>query len=69
MIKSFEEYQKTREYSERLQVILLDLHHTHTPGQYESMSKGFLKELAKAQREITLYLAIPKPADQRKDAA
>ena len=69
MIKSFEEYQKTREYSERLQVILLALRHTHTPGEYTHMSKGFLTELAKAQREITLYLAIPESAEHRKDAA
>ena len=59
MISNDQEYAATREYAERLERILLELRKTHTGSQYEGMSKGFLKELAKAQREITLYLAVP----------
>lgn len=63
MITTHEEYQRTRDYVERLQNTLLDLRHTHTASQYASMSKAFLKELAKAHREIMVYLATPAPAD------
>lgn len=59
MIRSYEEYQATRDYAERLQKILLDLRKTHSASQFESLSKGYIKELTKAQREITLYLATP----------
>jgi hypothetical protein len=63
MITSQEEFQKTRDYVERLQQTLLDLRRTHSASQYTSMSKAFLKELVKAQREITIYLATPELAD------
>jgi len=69
MMKTFEEYQRTHAYVERLQQTLLDLGRTHTESQYTSMSKGFIKELSKAQREIMIYLATPLSADQQKDAA
>jgi hypothetical protein len=59
MITTQEEFERTREYVNRLQTTLLDLRRTHSSSQYASMSKGFLKELAKAQREMTIYLATP----------
>jgi hypothetical protein len=58
MIRTDAEFQTTREYVDRLQRILLELRRTHTPRQYESMSKAYLRELAKAQRELTLYLSL-----------
>ena len=62
MITTQEEFERTREYVDRLQKTLLDLRHTHSSSQYASMSKAFLKELAKAQRDITIYLATPVTA-------
>ncbi len=59
MISSVEEYQKTKEYSDRLQQILLGLRSAHSAQEYERMSKAYLKELTKAQRQIALYLAAP----------
>jgi len=64
MINTPEEFERTRDYVNRLQTTLLDLRRTHSSSQYASMSKAFLKELAKAQREITLYLATPVTAEQ-----
>lgn len=65
MIVTLEEYENTRAYEERLQQILLELRRTHTSSQYESLSRGYLKELARAQRAITLYLATPAEAGQQ----
>jgi len=62
MISSMEDYQKTKEYSDRLQQILLGLRAAHSVQEYESMSRTYLKELTKTQREIALYLAIPQTA-------
>ncbi len=59
MIQSPEEYQRTRQYVERLQDILLSLRQSHETAQYEALSRGYLTELARAQREITAYLAVP----------
>ena len=56
MISSMEEYQRTKEYTNRLQQILLGLRAIHAPHEYETMSKAYLKELTKAQREIIIYL-------------
>ncbi len=64
MISSREEYQKTKEYTDRLQQILLGLRDVHSARDYETMSKAYLKELTKAQREIAVYLAIPMPTPQ-----
>lgn len=60
MISSEEDYKRTHEYTERLQSILLELRRVHTGSQFESMSRSFLKELTKAQREISVYLATPE---------
>ena len=54
MISSMEDYQKTKEYTDRLQQILLGLRASHSPQEYESMSRAYLKELTKAQREIAV---------------
>jgi hypothetical protein len=59
MITNEQEYLATREYADRVERILLELRKTHTGSQYEGMSKGFLKELARARRDITMYLALP----------
>jgi len=59
MIASLEEYQRTKEYTDRLQQILLGLRATHSAPEYETMSKAYLKELTKAQREIAIFLAVP----------
>ena len=56
MISSMEEYQRTKEYTDRLQQILLGLRAAHSAQEYETMSKAYLKELTKAQQEITSYL-------------
>jgi hypothetical protein len=63
MISSMEEYQRTKEYTDRLQQILLGLRAAHAPHEYETMSKADLKELAKAQREIAVFLAVSTPTD------
>ena len=65
MIRSEAEYQRTREYVDKLQQILLGLRRTHTPSQFEAMSRAYVTELAKAQREITLYLAMPDVPEQK----
>ena len=59
MISSMEEYQRTKEYTDRLQQILLGLRAAHSACEYETMSKAYLKELTKAQRAIAVYLAVP----------
>lgn len=59
MISSMEEYQKTKEYTDRLQQILPGLRAAHS--ERETMSKAYLKELTKAHREIAVYLAVPIP--------
>jgi len=59
MISSVEEYQKTKEYSDRLQQILLGLRSAHSAQEYEQMSRAYLKELTKAQRQIAIFLAVP----------
>ena len=59
MISSMEEYQKAKEYTDRIQQILLGLRAAHSAQEYESMSRAYLKELTKAQREIAVYLAVP----------
>jgi len=61
MISSMEEYQRTKEYTDCLQQILLGLRAIHSAQEYETMSKGYLKELTKAQREIAVFLAVPRP--------
>ena len=62
MISSTEDYQKTKEYTDRLQQILLSLRAAHSAQEYETMSRAYLRELTKAQREIAVYLAVPAPA-------
>lgn len=62
MIASKEEFDKTQEYAQRLQTILLSLRAAHSPQEYEAMSRAYLKELTQAQREIALYLAVPEKA-------
>ena len=62
MISSMEDYKKTKEYTDRLQQILLGLRASHSPQEYETMSRAYLKELTKAQREIAVYLAVPQQA-------
>jgi len=62
MIVSMEDYRKTKEYTDRLQQILLSLRAAHSPQEYEGMSRPYLKELTKAQREIAVYLAVPQQA-------
>lgn len=59
MISSVEDYQKTKEYADRLQQILLGLRSVHSAREYEQMSRAYLKELTKAQRQIAIYLAVP----------
>jgi len=59
MISSMEEYQRTKEYTDRLQQILLGLRDVHSAQEYETMSKAYLKELTRAQREIAIYLTVP----------
>lgn len=60
MIASEDDYNRTREYVDRLQKILLELRRTHSASQFQSMSRSFLKELTTAQREINIYLATPE---------
>jgi hypothetical protein len=64
MISSVEEYKKTKDYTDRLQQILLGLRAAHSAHEYENMSKAYLKELTKAQREIAVYLAVPIASGQ-----
>ena len=59
MISTREEYRNTKEYTDRIQQILLGLRAAHSAQEYESMSKAYLKELTRAQREIAVYLTIP----------
>ncbi len=59
MISSMEEYQRTKEYTDRLQQILLGLRAAHSAPEYETMSRAYLKELTRAQRETAVYLAVP----------
>ncbi|MGI4787943.1 MAG: hypothetical protein ACRYFS_03730 [Janthinobacterium lividum] len=59
MISSMEEYKKVKEYTDRIQQILLGLRAAHSAQEYESMSKAYLKELTTAQREIAIFLAVP----------
>jgi len=56
------EYQKAKEYTDRLEQILLSLRSSHSAQEYEQMSKAYLKELTKAQRQIAMYLAVPASA-------
>lgn len=60
MIASEDDYNRTREYVDRLQKILLELRRTHSASQFQGMSRSFLKELTTAQREINIYLATPE---------
>jgi|GEM_PF-1490044 len=62
MISSIEDYKRTKDYTDRLQQILLGLRAAHSTQEYESMSRAYLKELTKAQREIAVYLAVPQNA-------
>ena len=59
MISSVEEYHRTKEYTDRLQQILLGLRSAHSTQEYEQVSRAYLKELTKAQRQIVMYLAVP----------
>lgn len=61
MIQTDAEYEATRQYADRLQQILRALRQAHAPDEYQAMSKAYLKELARAQREITVYLSLPAP--------
>lgn len=58
-IRTAEEYERTLGYIAGLQRLLLEMRETHTAEQYQHMSGSYLKELAKAQREVTFYLAMP----------
>ena len=62
MIASMEDYQKTKEYTDRLQQILLGLRAAYSMQECESMSRAYLKELTRAQREIAVYFAVPPQA-------
>lgn len=64
MISSMEDYQRTKEYADRLQQILLGLRDVHSAQEYETISRAYLKELTKAQREIAVFLAVPLPTTQ-----
>jgi hypothetical protein len=64
MIQTAEEYERALEYIAGLQRLLLEMRETHTTEQYQHMSGSYLKELAKAQREVTFYLAMPAVAGQ-----
>lgn len=64
MISSAENFERTRQYVDRLQTILVSLRASHTPGDYQWMSKPYLKELIKAQRAISVYLATPEVAGE-----
>ena len=64
MIASQDEYERTREYAEHLQRILVELRAAHSAHDYAWMSKAYLKELTKAQREIAMYLALPEVSDK-----
>ena len=59
MFSSAEKYQKTKEYTDRLQQILLGLRSAHSPQEYEQMSKAHLKAPTKAQRRIAIHSAVP----------
>ena len=61
MISSMEEYQRTKEYTDRLQQILLGFRAVHSAHEYGTMRRACLKELTKAQREIAVFLAVPRP--------
>ncbi len=65
MISTLDDYNRTREYTDRLQQILLSLRAAHYAREYEWMSKAYLQELTKAQREIAIYLAVPLDANQK----
>ena len=65
MIQSDAEYTAAVEYVNRLQQILFELRRTHTPTQFDGMSKAYLKELTRAQREIARFLATPEMTESR----
>lgn len=68
MIQTDAEFEGTRQYVERLQTLLLELRRSHSDGEYEVVSKAYLHELTKAQREIARYLAAPRPAPASDEA-
>ena len=57
MIETEAQYRRTRQFVDRLQDILLNARTTSSPEDYALMSRSLLKDLAKAQREIAMYLA------------
>lgn len=65
MIRTQEEYERTLDYIAGLQRLLMEMRRTHTPEQYQHMSRNYIKELAKTQREITFYLALPVVPEQK----
>ena len=67
MIQTETEFENTRQYVERLQTILLELRRSHSAGEYEVMSKAYLQELTRAQREIARFLALPRRASASGD--
>lgn len=58
MTSSVEGYQKTKEYSDRLQQLLLGLRSAHSAQEYGQKSKAYLKELKKTQRQLAIFLAV-----------
>jgi len=59
MIKTEEEYRRTKEYVDRLEAILLEARRNTAATEYELMSRSFVRSIAKAQRDMTMYLAGP----------
>jgi hypothetical protein len=58
MIRNQQEYEKARHYADRLQMILLGLRQHHSESEYAAMSKAYVKELARTQREIVRFFAV-----------
>jgi hypothetical protein len=59
MIRTEEEYKRTKEYVNKLEAILLDARRNTEPTEYELMSRSFVRSIAKAQRDMMVYLAGP----------
>lgn len=58
MISNQQEYEKARHYADQLQSILLGLRQHHSGSEYAAMSKSYVKELARTQREIVRFFAV-----------
>lgn len=60
MISNQQEYEKTRQYVDNLQSILPGLRQQHSESEYAFMSRAYLKELTRAQREIVRFFATDR---------